>query len=213
MKRKLHLIFSLDYELFGNASGDINKNLFTPTDRLLALCKETGLKLSVFPDFSEIHSYHQLATTGNSICNAAYNGIFSNLSNARNQGHDIHFHMHPQWYKAIFANGKWSIDFQYWRIHNLIDILGSEELSSYVESLIREYLAIMCLNHMPLDTVFRTVNMNAQPFSQFCDFLRLFGFRYDSSVYAGGFKSTQLTRYDYRSIDHGNGVLRFSCGV
>jgi hypothetical protein len=49
----IHLILSLDYEVFGSGSGDVRRDMIEPTYRLLALCGRYGAKLSIMLEVGE----------------------------------------------------------------------------------------------------------------------------------------------------------------
>ena len=60
----IHLVLSLDYEIFGNGSGDVRRNMIEPTDRLLALCNKYGAKLSIMLEVGEYWAMKRAEETG-----------------------------------------------------------------------------------------------------------------------------------------------------
>lgn len=42
------LLFTLDYELYGNGSGDVFKHIIEPTDKILGIVEKYNAKLTIF---------------------------------------------------------------------------------------------------------------------------------------------------------------------
>ena len=57
---KYHLIFTLDYELFGNGSGCIDKCLIDPTAKCQSLLEQAGAPLTVFVETLELANFAAL---------------------------------------------------------------------------------------------------------------------------------------------------------
>jgi hypothetical protein len=49
----VHLVLSLDYEMFGNGAGDVMRDVIQPTARLLRICDSHGAKLSILFEVGE----------------------------------------------------------------------------------------------------------------------------------------------------------------
>ena len=106
-KLKIGLIFTLDYEIHGNGSGEFENWAYFPTSHMLDLFDSYGAKLTI------------MAEMGHYWAMQRYNEFFSHeislfesqLKNAIKRGHDVQFHFHPQWIDAKFEDGLWNLDF------------------------------------------------------------------------------------------------------
>ena len=106
-KVKIGLIFTLDYEIHGNGSGEFENWAYFPTAQMLNVFDAYGAKLTI------------MAEMGHYWAMKRYKDLFarniflfeSQLKNAIERGHDVQFHFHPQWIDAKFENGSWHLDF------------------------------------------------------------------------------------------------------
>jgi hypothetical protein len=106
-KLKVGLIFTLDYEIHGNGSGEFENWAYLPTNKMLDTFDTFGAKLTI------------MAEMGHYWAMKRYKELFekdiylfeSQLKDAIRRGHDVQFHFHPQWIDAKFEEGEWHLDF------------------------------------------------------------------------------------------------------
>src|SRR4051812_41410630 len=126
-----HMVVSVDYEIFGNGEGDVRQHTVDPTERMARLCEKYGGPLTVFFEVEEYLAFEKfrdalVKTLGYDPATLIRQQIIA-LAKA---GHDIQLHLHPQWHRADFKNGKWVLD----REKNTVDSLfqTQEETTNYI---------------------------------------------------------------------------------
>ena len=123
----IQLVLSLDYEVFGNGSGDVRRDIIEPTQRLLELCDKYGAKVSIFFEVGEYWAMKKAERDG--LLNLNYSPsieIEKQVQLAAKNGHDVQLHLHPWWIGAEFVNSKWQLNPEYRRITDLPNGMGNE---------------------------------------------------------------------------------------
>jgi len=124
----IHLILSLDYEIFGNAAGDVMRDIIEPTNRLLDICDKYGAKMTLMFEVAEYWAFKQAEQDGR--LRLDYSPAAEMEKQARDavrRGHDVQLHLHPQWIGAELNDGLWSLRFDWCRIADLPNGLGHKE--------------------------------------------------------------------------------------
>lgn len=196
-----HLVLTLDYELYGDGSGDVFIHMIEPTNKILAICDQHQVKLTLFFEVLEYIRLKQEWDNGNRM---GYTGnpvqaIEQQLQKMALDGHDIQLHVHPQWVNARFVDGTWQVDFDNWRLgdfavpqaYSIEDML--REGKHTIEALIRT----VCPDYQC--TILRAGGYNVTPSGPVYQAMVNVGLRVDSSVYPGGFEAGELSRYDFRA--------------
>ena len=192
----MDLAITLDYELFGNGTGNVFSDIILPTKKILKLCKQFNAKITIFFEVVEYWKLCEEWENGNSMgysknpCKA----IENQLKNALIDGHDLQLHVHPQWLGAQFINGKWNCT-QYWSMIDIENFKKEFKLNLYevikngketIEKICREIYDDYSCN------IFRAGGFNILPSEKIIQILYSLGFRADSSVFAGGFKKNDF---------------------
>lgn len=200
------LSITIDYELFGDGSGNVFEHMIKPTQTILDLLNQNNIKSTIF---FEVIEYWKIKKEYESGKHMGYKenpakAIKNQLQEAYLNGHDIQLHLHPQWVNAKFENNMWEVDERFWRIsdvplvptddfpfslHELI-IKGKSTIEAIIQSVDPSYRC----------NIFRAGGYNISPSLEVLKVLRENGFIADSSVYAGGYQDTSLSKYDYRNI-------------
>lgn len=196
------LLITLDYELFGDGSGNVFKHMIEPTSKILQICDKHNIKTTIFFEVVEYLRLKQEWDNKNSMGyeNNPIQAIESQLQEAANNGHDIQLHIHPQWIDAKYKNHKWEVDFSNWRLggfkqnggHSLEQLLqeGKSTIENLIRSVTPDYKCIALraggYNIMPSDTVYAAMKKT--------------GLKIDSSVFPGGYETSNLSNYDYRHV-------------
>lgn len=98
---KIALIFSSDYELFGDGSGNVLEEQIIPTNNTLEIFEPYGAKLTVMFEYGQYLAYEKYASEHNTFAND--NILIKNqLIDLVKRGHDIQLHYHAQWYFAQY---------------------------------------------------------------------------------------------------------------
>lgn len=121
------MILSLDYEIFGNGSGDVRRDIIEPTQRLLELCDKYDAKISIMFEVGEYWAMKKAEQEG--LLNLDYSPsheIEKQVQSAAKNGHDVQLHLHPWWIGADFVDGAWKLNPQYRRITDLPNGIGTE---------------------------------------------------------------------------------------
>lgn len=195
------LVLTLDYELYGDGSGDVFVHMVHPTNRILAVCDQHKVKLTLF---FEVLEYIRLKQEWNKGNHMGYKenpveAIEEQLRKMASEGHDIQLHVHPQWVNAQFVNGAWQVDFENWRLgdfessdgYTIEDML--REGKETIEALIRP----VCPDYQC--TILRAGGYNVMPSGPVYQAMMNVGLDIDSSVYPGGYETGELSRYDFRA--------------
>ena len=112
------LILTLDYELYGNGSGDVFKNIIEPTNHILSILRQYNIHISIFFEVVEYWKIKEEWDKGNKMGyeNNPIEAINDQLRKAYVDGHDIQLHIHPQWVDAKYIDGKWHVNLNEWRL-------------------------------------------------------------------------------------------------
>lgn len=198
-----HLILTLDYELFGDGSGDIFTHIIKPTELIIKVCETYDIKTTIFFEILEYIKLKEEWLNGNTMgyTQNPIEAIERQIQQIAINGHDIQLHIHPQWHNAIYKNGKWQLNMNYWRLADFHDgNYGIKELIAYckieLESLIKPVLPnYECIG-------LRAGGYNIMPSKEVYSTMQELGMKYDSSIYPGGYETGDLSIYDYRNVSY-----------
>ncbi len=172
-------------------------------DYILQRCNQNNIKTTICFEALEYIQLKNEWLKGNAMGykKDPIQAIENQIQLAVKDGHDVQLHIHPQWFNAHFENEKWIVDMSNWRIgdfkgndnHSLLDLVATckEELENLIQPVNPEY---QCIG-------FRAGGYNIMPSDEIYNALVALDFKYDSSVFPGGFEDTNLSKYDYRNVD------------
>ena len=199
----IHLILSLDYEIFGNGSGDVWRDMIEPTERLLSLCNRYGAKMSIMLEVGEYWAMQEAERNGSLRLDYSPSlEIKRQIQNAVKDGHDVQLHLHPWWIDATFENNKWRLHPEYMKITDLPNGLGSEtDLHSVIGTLWKGKKTLESMLRPVRDDyeclVYRAAMFWGQPSRELIEGLKKAGLVADSSV-VRGLHETKPVLTDYR---------------
>lgn len=201
-------LLTLDYELFGNGTGDVFKHIIEPTDKLLAIVDKYNVKFTIFFEVIEYWKLKEEWDKGNSMGypKNPIKAMEQQICAAYRNGHDIQLHLHPQWIDAYWENNKWFVNFDKWRLGGLND-KGDNSLSSLIRRGKQTLEDIL----QPIDPDYKCIAMraggyNIQPSYKIVGAMKETGIIIDSSIYPGGKETGILSNYDYTNIDPSLGM-------
>ena len=193
-KLKIGLVFTLDYEIHGNGSGEFENWAYFPTAKMLNVFEVYGAKLTIM---AEMGHYWAMKRYKEQFVRDIE--LFeSQLKDAVRRGHDVQLHFHPQWIDAKFEDGSWQLDFSRKTIerlcHNYDEAYfylkkGKDDLQNLLTPVNPDYQCIC----------FRAGFLQMQPSENMMKALTDAGFLSDSSVSKGMKNDDSLRLLDYTS--------------
>lgn len=206
----IHLILSLDYEIFGNGSGDVRRDMIEPTDRLLTLCDQYGAKTTIFFEVGEYWAIKRAEEAGSlHLDYSPSREIEKQIQNAVECGHDVQLHLHPWWIGATFKNNNWQLNPDYFRITDLPHGMGSENDPVSILGVLRQgkntleaIINPTCPEYECL--IYRAAMFWGQPSKELIMGMKRVGLAADSSVIKGLHETTPVPT-NYRQAKSANG--------
>jgi hypothetical protein len=181
----IELIFTIDYEIYGNGEGSLRRLVYEPTEMLVTIFKKHNARFVVFVEVAElqrIEEYHS---------DDAIDDVRQQIRGLHRQGFEIGLHLHPQWYSGRYENKKWVLDDSE---YNLCKLQGAR-ITQIVEGSIGYLRDVLSQpDFAPLS--FRAGNWLFQPTATAAGVLSGKGIKIDSSVFKGGLQHNH--RLDYR---------------
>ena len=189
----LNVALTFDYELFFGENFDTaDAILFDPTKKLLDVLDRYNVKATFFADVLSVYMHEKYGLTD--YCEK----FKAQLQDMISRGHDVQLHIHSNWLKSMFADGKWNFDIDSYRIHTF-GFDNNEETSvpniikwgkEYLESVAREVDGNYCC------VAYRAGGYSVQPHEQLFKCLLKNQIYIDSSV-AIGQKADGVNKYDF----------------
>jgi hypothetical protein len=192
----IEVIFTLDYEIYGDATGSLSELILEPAQSLMSLFQKWNCPLVVFVEVAELERIYQERSDKD------IEAVFQQIRELESQGHEIALHIHPQWYKARYQNGRWKVDLSEYNLCSL----SEERIREIVFDGIKILRFILGKSdYVPIS--FRAGNWLFQPTQPAARILYEYGIRIDSSVFNGGrFKQYGV---DYRKAKKNGFFWRF----
>src|SRR5690348_609399 len=97
----IDVIFTLDYEIYGNGSGSLDELVYEPADRLRRLFVSHDARFVNFVEVCELEKIDDYGT------DPAINKVKTQVYELYREGFEIALHLHPQWSNASYEDGKW----------------------------------------------------------------------------------------------------------
>lgn len=198
----MKLILTFDYELFGDGTGDVFTHMIEPTNIILKMCDNYGIKITLFVEILEYIRLKDKWNKGNRMgyTRNPIEAIEHQIQQAAVNGHDIQLHIHPQWYNASFDNGGWKLDLTRWRLggFRVSPEYGVKELISECKTELEKIITPILPGYKC--TVLRAGGYNIMPSDEIYNAMCLVGLNVDSSLYPGGYENGKLSNYDYHNV-------------
>ncbi len=205
------IILSVDYEVFGNGSGDVRQHIVNPTDRMARLCQQHRVPLTVFFEVEEYVAFVKYA--GQLEKDLGYDPaalIRQQVISLIQNGHDVQLHLHPEWHGARYEAGKWLLHPDKKTVDSLFETQA--EVIDYIatrKKLIEEMAANA--NSSRKVRVYRAGAFSAQPGQKLLTGLAKNAIFIDSSVVKGLHSPSR--GFDYRQAPSTKGPWRVSDDV
>ncbi len=193
----IDVILSLDYEIFGDASGNPLELQVNTTRRLVDTLSEINARMTLFVEYGYIDFLRRYRAE-QAIFAAYLESIEIQLQSLCRDGHDIQLHFHPTWEGArLNSSGRIDLNLNNDDITNLPYDCAAQWLGNgkrYLESLlIKVQPDYRCL-------AFRAGAFTATNESAYSRLLSDSGIVIDSSVVPGGRLSSGYGNFDYSQV-------------
>jgi hypothetical protein len=208
-----HLIISVDYEIFGNGTGDVRQHMIEPTERMARICEAHHAPLTVF---FEVEEYLAFEKYGPQLtADLGYDPaklIRNQIADLARRGHDIQLHLHSEWVGARYENRTWVL----FPEHPTVDSVFADqgEVTKYIaerKAAIEEILSTAGSKQKV--QVYRAGAFSAQPGPRLLGALRANDFIIDSSVVKGLTRCYRNGGFDYRHAPSAKRPWRISNDV
>jgi hypothetical protein len=196
------IVVSVDYEIFGNGTGDVRQHIIDPTERMAKLCEKYQAPLTVFFEMEEYLAFERHAPELRRAW--GYDGAALMRDQARDlvrRGHDLQLHLHPEWQGVKYADG-WPLNERHGTVDSLFET--AEETTQYIGE---RQQALSALSGRPV-RCYRAGAFSAQPGEKLITALSKNGFTLDSSVVHGLQRNEEHVALDYRNAPKGKTLWR-----
>ena len=181
----IEVIFTLDYEIYGNGTGALNDLVYEPAARLMDVFRGWNARFVAFVEAAEFEQIETHRT------DPAIGLVKRQIREFYKDDFEVALHLHPQWYGARYDCGRWILDY---REYNLC-ALPRERIVHVVDRSIGYLRRVLDEpGFTPLS--FRAGNWLFQPTRNAAEVLFWKGIKIDSSVFKGGVQRAH--RLDYR---------------
>lgn len=201
------ILLSLDYELYGNGSGDVFKHIIVPTNRIVACAEKFGARLTIFFEVVEYWRLKQEWDNGNHMgyTENPVAAMEDQLRSLLQKGHDIQLHIHPQWINARWTDSGWQVDNSAWRLGDFCTADWTiERLLCEGKATLERLLQPVCKSYKCV--CLRGGGYNVQPSGELAIAMRKVHLVADSSIYPGGREAGSLSRYDFTHVPVDSGL-------
>ncbi len=208
MKRKL--LLTVDYEIFGNGTGDVRRHVVVPAGRMAEACERHGMPLTVFFEVEEFVAFRREKRILRRHCGYdPAEEIHRQAVELAGRGHDLQLHLHPEWVGSGFERGRWRLN----RSRATVDSLfaSDEETADYLrerKAVVDELRAAAGLSRPA--TCYRAGAFCAQPGRKLLRGLAANGIVVDSSLVRGLVRSDDRAQLDFRAAPEGRRHWRVS---
>ena len=192
---KIRLVLAFDHELSLGGTDSYERNLFEPTEALMAAAEAIDVPIVLFTDVLCAIKHREWG-----IARFA-DEYDAQLSRALRAGHDVQLHLHPHWLTSRWADGR----FEPSRHFSLNDF-ATHSLPYSIEEIVEcgvRYLREVCVRADPAYTcnAFRAGGYNIVPStSRIARALYDNGIRIDSSIIHGFYFRSGLSTVDFRGV-------------
>jgi hypothetical protein len=189
---------TVDYEIFGNGTGDVRRHIIEPTERMARICERHDVPLTVFVEVEEYIAFDRYRNNLERCL--GYDParlIREQVIQLTRRGHDFQLHTHPKWFGARFESGRWLLHKDEPTVDDLFET--QKETDSYIGAR-KAVLEEIIHSVAPSQKVqaYRAGALRAQPGARLLTALAANHISIDSSVVCGLRNEDGLRPFDYR---------------
>lgn len=185
------IILTFDYELFLGQSGSIEKCILEPSNSLLKLFNEYGIKAVFFVDVLCLQRLKEQGLVED------YNKIKRNIQELLQAGNSIELHLHPHWIDAKYDNKSQQWDLSNDRYYRFQDLSSDYQKKIFREGTDVLYEICREVKSNYKITSFRAGGLCIQPFTDFKDYLMEHKINIESSVAPGLKNDIESQKIDF----------------
>jgi hypothetical protein len=196
-----YVVLTVDYEIFGNGTGDVRQHVTEPAEQMARTLEKYGAPLTVFLELEE-----QVAFEENAAEMRRHYGcdpgalIRRQVRDLAREGHDFQLHLHPQWYGCAWAGDRWSLHHEKLTVDSLFP--DQQATTKYIADR-KARLEDMANQPRHQVTSYRAGGFAAHPGEKLLRALSANSFAIESSVVCGLHREEKFVRYDYRQAPRG----------
>ncbi len=197
MRRPLiYLSLTDDWELRGSGAGDIEEIQFRPMRELVRIYNRHNIRSTFNVEVMQQLTFRKFEREFPEL-KALADRWDEHVVDAFRQGHDIQLHLHTQWTRAEYSEGRWRLAGD-WSILNYdeeaaFELLraGKEYLENLLRPIKRDYACVS----------FRAGSSIIAPSPSILRTLARLGIKLDMSIVGGMYHDTRNLRIDYREVE------------
>lgn len=171
----LAVVFTLDYEIYGNGKGSLRELVLDPTEQLADLFRHFNAPLVIFVEALEFAKIEEYGSDD------AIDEVATQLRRLRSEGHEIALHLHPWWANARYEDRNWHLD---WSERNICALSPARIRTIVGQAIAYLRRALDDPEYAPRS--YRGGSWLMQPTEQMAHILLEHGVCVDSSVFKGG---------------------------
>lgn len=207
------LVLTVDYEIFGNGTGDVREHVVGPTERMARGCERHGIPLTVFVEMEEWVAFERYGRALKADLGYDPAGLIrEQVRDLARRGHDFQLHLHPQWYGAEYEGGGWRLRRERETVDHLFET--TEETTKYLgerKELLEGLLSDARNGHRVM--TYRAGAFSARPGVKLLPALAANGFKIESSVVKGLYRRDPQYCLDYRGVKTSRRLWRVKSDV
>ena len=193
----IECVFTIDYEIYGNGEGSLRELVYEPAERLRTIFRKWNARFVPFVEVAELEMIEAKGT------DQTIDLIKHQIRDFYGEGFDLGLHLHPQWYKARYENGRWLLDYSEYNLCTL----PRERIVQIVDRSIAYFRKVLGVaDFTPLS--YRAGNWLFQPTRTAAEVLVERGIKVDSSLFKGGLQHQH--KLDYRRALRNGYYWRFT---
>ena len=198
----MHSLITIDYEIFGDGSGDLISTVVEPMNRIMKICNRYGVKVNIFFEVAEYQAM-KIASKQNPNLAKKLTIMESQIRKLKEEGHNIQLHIHPQFLKYQYDGFRFHVDNSSYTFDQYLNGKNKREAEYILKKVLRE--GILSIKDILKDDsyeviAFRAGGWNMAPAELIIPILRDLGVIMDSSGVKGAVMKSSKHNYDYRGM-------------
>ncbi len=188
-----HIALTVDYEIFGNGTGDVRQHVTEPAEHMARTLENVGAPLTVFVEMEEQTAFEENAAALESQLGYDPGALIrAQIANLAKRGHDFQLHLHPEWHRCAWRPDGWQLH----RNVNTVDALYEDQqaVTEYIRTR-KTRLESYCDQRV---TSYRCGAFAAQPGRKLLHALAANEFVIETSVVCGMRRDEKFVQLDYR---------------
>lgn len=197
----LNFFLTFDYELYlGENYKSHDEVLFNPTTQIINMLEKEGVTSTFFADVCSVFQHQKYGLDD-------YASKFSNqLREMIEHGQDVQLHIHPNWLRSTYDDGRWDIEIDHYKLHSFEREDGEDSIHNIIRRG-KEYIedSVRPVSDTYKCKAYRAGGYCIQPEEKLINALRDNGICIDSSVAMYQVDDNGIGAIDYSKVPHSLG--------